>query len=375
MVEFAPADAVCARLGGDEFAILLPHADPATVEASVRRIAALFDDAIAIDGERLVIRGSIGVSSGSVCPHEPMMLIRQADLALYESKRSEGAGPYFFHAELQTRSDRRRVIETAYLDPAAMAGLDVVFQPIVRVATNRVAGFEALARWHHPVLGRVAPDELFDVADRAHVAAHFTEHLLRRALARAVTWPGETVLSFNVTGGEVGEDLCPMIARLCADAGFPASRLVVEITESALLRDLTMAQRVVEDLRATGARVALDDFGAGFASIAYLKRIRFDLIKIDGGLAHSIVECPLARQLLAGVVQLCRAIGAPIVVEQVETDAQMAIIALLGAEKVQGYLIGRPAAEACFRSNWIGLPLAAIPTAGNDRVLPLAQVV
>lgn len=345
MIECAPGEALCARLGGDEFAILVPSAEPVAVDAAVRRVAALFEAPLLIDGEALVIRGSIGVSTGQRWPADPMILMRRADLALYESKRGDGAGPYFFRDELQVRSDRRRIIETAYLDPAALDTLDVFFQPIVRVATGVVAGFEALARWHHPLLGWVPPDELFEVADRARVAHRFTEHLLRRALARARTWPPGIALSFNVTAGEVGEDLCPLVARLCREAGFPTERLVIEITESALMRDLVAAQRVIDGLHAMGTRVALDDFGAGFASIGYLKQIRFDLIKIDGGLVRSIAESPLARQLLAGVVQLCRAIGTPIVVEQVETEAQMAIVTLLGADKVQGYLVGRPLAE------------------------------
>ncbi len=375
MIASSPADALCARLGGDEFAILLPYAEPATVEASVGRIAALFDEPLQIDDAQLTIRGSIGVSSGAVRADEPMLLIRQADLALYESKRSGGAEPYYFHDELQARSDRRRIIETAYLDPAALDALEVFFQPIVRVATNHVMGFEALARWRHPTLGLVSPDELFEVADRAHVAPHFTAHLLRRALTTGVGWAGDTVLSFNVTAGEVDEGLCPLVATLCAEAGFPASRLIIEITESALLRDLSMAQRVVEGLRAMGARVALDDFGAGFASIGYLKQIRFDVIKIDGGLVHAIAESALARQLLAGVVQLCRAIGTPIVVEQIETEAQMAIVTLLGVDKVQGYLVGRPAATPCFQSQWAGLPLVATPAGVGDQSGAIARFI
>lgn len=370
MTAFAPVGAMCARLGGDEFAILLPHADPVTLKPSVDRIAALFDAPLQVDGQELAVRGSIGVSTGDRWPEDALMLMRRADLALYESKRSDGAGPYFFHDELQRRSDRRRIIETAYLDPAAMDALDVHFQPIVSVATNRVSGFEALARWTHPVLGPVPAEELFEVADRARIASHFTDHLLRRALSRAHGWPAALVLSFNITAGEVNENLCPSIRALCHETGFPAERLMIEITETALLRDLAMAERVIEDLRAIGARVALDDFGAGFASIGYLRQIRFDLIKIDGGLVRSIADCALSRQLLSGVVQLCRAIGAPIVVEQVETEAQMTIVTLLGADKVQGYLVGHPEAEPRFAPDGVGDPPmpAAVDNASETAV-------
>ena len=136
-----------------------------------------------------------------------------------------------------------------------------------------------------------------------------------------------------------------MVAAACERHGFPLDRLIVEITETALLRDLEVARRTIAELQALGVRVALDDFGAGFASIGYLKHIRFDLIKIDGGLVQSIAECPLAGQLLIGVVELCRAVGTPIVVEQVETQAQLDILRVLGVDKVQGYLLGHPTAD------------------------------
>jgi len=345
LAQHAPLKALCARLGGDEFAVLLPTADAAEVAEAARRIAAIFDRPITIGDDVIQPRGSIGLSTGDVWPDDPIDLMHRADLALYESKALKQAQPYFFHIGLQQQSDRRRIIETAYQDPAALAQLGVHFQPIVRTGTGEVVAFEALRRWQPPQLGNVPPDELFAVADRARVATHFTDHLFARALAKATQWPAHLALSFNVTAGEVGPHLCTMIAAACDRHGFAPDRLIVEITETALLRDLEMAQRTIAELQALGVRVALDDFGAGFASIGYLKHIRFDLIKIDGGLVRSIVECPLAGQLLIGVVELCRAVGTPIVVEQVETEAQLDILRVLGVDKVQGYLLGHPTAE------------------------------
>lgn len=342
LAQQAPASALCARLGGDEFAVLLPTADPGRVADAARRIAAIFDQSITIGDDVIQPRGSIGLSTGDVWPDDPIALMHRADLALYESKAQKQGQPYVFHIGLQQNSDRRRIIETAYLDARAMAQLDVHFQPIVHTRTGEVSAFEALMRWQHPQLGNVPPAELFAVADQARVATHFTEHLFARALAHATQWPSHIALSFNVTAGEVGPHLCAMIAAACTRHGFSPSRLIIEITETALLRDLEVAQRTIAALRALGVRVALDDFGAGFASIGYLKHIRFDLIKIDGGLVRSIVECPLASQLLIGVVELCRAVGTPIVVEQVESEAQLDILRVLGVDKVQGYLLGHP---------------------------------
>lgn len=345
LAQHVPPQALCARLGGDEFAVLLPTADAAKVAEAAQRIAAIFDQPITIGDDVIQPRGSIGLSTGDVWPGDPIDLMHRADLALYESKALKQAQPYAFHIGLQQQSDRRRIIETAYQDPAALAQLDVHFQPIVRTGTGEVVAFEALMRWQHPHLGNVPPDELFAVADRARVATHFTDHLFARALAKATQWPSHLALSFNVTAGEVGPHLCAMVAAACERHGFPLDRLIVEITETALLRDLEVARRTIAELQALGVRVALDDFGAGFASIGYLKHIRFDLIKIDGGLVQSIAECPLAGQLLIGVVELCRAVGTPIVVEQVETQAQLDILRVLGVDKVQGYLLGHPTAD------------------------------
>lgn len=346
LARHAPTPALCARLGGDEFAVLLATADEAEVAAAAEQIAAVFDAPVAIGEDVIHVRGSIGISTGETWPGDPIELMHRADLALYESKALKRAQPYFFHSGLQLQSDRRRIIETAYLDTSAMEPLDVHFQPIIRTQSGEIAAFEALMRWRHPQLGIVTPDELFAVADRARVAAHFTEHLFARALSKATHWPAHIALSFNVTAGEVNPPLCAMIAQTCRRHGFPLHRLIIEITETALLRDVEAARRTIGELQAMGASVALDDFGAGFASIGYLKHIRFDLIKIDGGLIRSIVECPLARQLLVGVVQLCRAVDTPIVAEQVETEPQLNILRMLGVDKVQGYLLGHPDIEA-----------------------------
>lgn len=340
-----PPPALCARVGGDEFAILLPTGDREAVAAAAEHLSQLFATPVRIGADVIAIRGSIGISTGTHWPRDAVELMHRADLALYESKGLGLGHPFFFHPHLQQQRERRSIIETAHLDPAAVERLEVHFQPIVRTATDDIVGYEALARWQHPQIGVIPPDELFAVAEHARVAGRFTELILARAFAKASDWPSNLSLSVNVTAGEVGPGLCTMIRRMCERYAFSPKRLIVEITETALLRDPDAARSAIADLHAIGARVALDDFGSGFASIGYLRLIRFDLIKIDGGLVSSITTCALARQLLIGVVQLCRAIETPVVVEQVETEAQLDILRVLQVDKIQGYLLGRPAPE------------------------------
>lgn len=339
-----PPPAVIARLGGDEFALLLPTGDPETVETALAALQSIFDQPFLVAGEALTMRGSVGASSGPCWPASAATVMRWADLALYESKREDAGIPQVFTAVLEQVAERRRVITHAPDHLDIMARLDVHFQPICLTSTSEVIGYEALARWDHPELGIVSPQELFAAADRAHTAERFTAHLLARALAKAAHWPPHLSLSFNITAEEFGPRLPGIIADCCAVHGFAPECLIIEITETALLRDLDIAVQTIDQLHAMGVRIALDDFGAGFASIGYLKKVRFDFIKLDGDLVASVDECPSARQLLIGVVMLCRSIGTPIVVERVETPEQLALLQLLNVERVQGYLLGAPAA-------------------------------
>ena len=339
-VLLAPSD-LLARLGGDEFALLLHDVDGLdAAEARLRPVAAAFDRPFTVDGKALRIGTSIGVAHAGACAN--VDLIHRADLALYECKANRG-GIRGFESEMEARVRRRVAIEQSASDEDALARLSLRFQPIFNAGTMAVDGFEALARWHHPTLGEIPPAEFIAVAERRGMTHRLTAILLRQALEAASAWPEEVNLSFNLSADDLR---CPaiadLIASLCKETNVSPARLSIEITETALLGDLVTAGLVIDRLRAIGIKVLLDDFGAGYASIGYLRQIRFDGIKLDGGLISEITDDPAARDLLLGVLQLCRAIGSPVTAEMVESEDHLRLLETMGVDKLQGYHLGMP---------------------------------
>ncbi|MEG3143398.1 EAL domain-containing protein [Sphingomonas sp. RT2P30] len=338
-----PGDLIV-RLGGDEFALLLR--DVVTLDAAHARllpIAAAFERSFIVDGKDLMVSTSIGIAHGGFCDCSVVELIHRADLALYESKESGVQRICGFETAMEGRVRRRVLIEQAATDPNALATLTLQYQPVFDTATMTVDGFEALARWRHPVLGDISPAEFIAVAERRGITHRLTAILLRQALAAASHWPDGIGLSFNLSAVELNSPaVCALIFDLCAEHGFSPARLSIEITETALLRDFSAARAMIERLRHGGVRVLLDDFGAGYASIGYLRQIRFDGIKLDGSLIAPIAQSAAARNLLIGVMQLCRAISCPVTAEMVETTEHLVLLDSLGVDKVQGFLIGKP---------------------------------
>jgi diguanylate cyclase (GGDEF)-like protein len=338
----APGD-MLARLGGDEFALLLRGVvglDEA--RARLEPVASAFDFPFAVDGKALRIGTSIGVAHAGECP--ALDLINRADLALYDCKASRSV-IRGFESNMEARVRRMVAIEQSASDDDALARLSLRFQPIFSGRTLAIEGFEALARWHHPTLGEIPPAEFIAVAERRGMTHRLTAVLLRQALEAAADWPEATGLSFNLSADDLRtEAICDRYAVLCAEFGIPPDRLSIEITETALLNDLATARGVIDRLRAMGIKVMLDDFGAGYASIGYLRQIRFDGIKLDGGLVAPVTTDPGARDLLLGVLQLCRAIGSPVTAEMVESEDHLRLLQTMGVDRLQGFHLGRPIA-------------------------------
>jgi diguanylate cyclase (GGDEF)-like protein len=355
---------IIVRLGGDEFALLLR--DVATLDAAHTRllpVAAAFERPFIVDGKDLMASTSIGIAHGGFCDCSVVELIHRADLALYESKESGAQRICGFETAMEGRVRRRVLIEQAATDAASLSTLTLKYQPVFDTATMTVDGFEALARWHHPVLGDISPAEFIAVAERRGITHRLTAILLRQALDAATRWPDDIGLSFNLSAVELNSPaVCALIFELCAERGFSPARLSIEITETALLNDFSAARTVIERLREGGVRVLLDDFGAGYASIGYLRQIRFDGIKLDGSLIGTITQSAVARNLLIGVMQLCRAISCPVTAEMVETAEHLSLLDTLGVDKVQGFLLGKP-----MDAGDVGAFLAAAQAARHDR--------
>jgi diguanylate cyclase (GGDEF)-like protein len=334
-----------ARMGGDEFALLVPGCTgPGAAARLGRRISGELRRSYAIDGREFRLSGGCGLLLIEPAERDLALALVRCDTAMYAAKE-RGRGEFaLFTADLERVTRRRAALERALREPDVADQLDLVYQPIFELESRRVHSLEALARWHHPELGPITPNEFIPITEQINAVEAIGATLLERAAAEAVSnWPDAVRLSFNLSALQ----LCSAnsAARLLAtvdSAGLDPSRLQLEVTETALLVDFDSARRNLRLLRRAGARIVLDDFGAGFASLSYLREIDFDAIKLDGSLVAKASAGPAGQRLLRGVLDLCASIGVPCVAEHIETEAQLDLLLRLGCRYGQGFLLAEP---------------------------------
>ena len=221
--------------------------------------------------------------------------------------------------------------------------IEILFQPQYALADDRLIGAEALARWDHPVIGRVGAGTLFQIAERADHVAHLSRHIAMRALEQAVAWPGDLHLSLNITPADLAADNFAIdFARMAEKAGFPLERITLEIIEQVLLADLDRVSRVLDQLKLFGIRIALDDFGAGFCNFRYLKVLPIDCIKLDRSMLDGVLEDDRDLAVFRAILAMAQALGLKVLVEGVENDGQRALAQAEGCEYYQGFLRAAP---------------------------------
>ncbi|WP_435203867.1 EAL domain-containing protein [Qipengyuania sp. 902] len=221
--------------------------------------------------------------------------------------------------------------------------IEILFQPQYALADDKMIGAEALARWHHPTIGRVGAGSLFQIAERADHVAHLSRHIAQRALEQAVHWPEHLRLSLNVTPADLAADSFAMeFARLAERIGFSMSRITLEIIEQVLLADLDRVGHVLDQLKIFDIRLALDDFGAGFCNFRYLKVLPIDCIKLDRSMIDGVLEDDRDLAVFRAIIAMASALDLAVVVEGVEKEEQRALIAAEGCEYYQGFLRAEP---------------------------------
>jgi len=333
-----------ARMGGDEFAMLIPACSGrGAAERLGRRIGAELKRPYVIDGREFRLSGGCGLHLVAPGESDVTLAISRCDTALYSAKQA-GRGEYaLFTSAMEEVTRRRSALERALRDPDVHRQIGLVFQPIYNLATMELRSFEALARWEHPELGPISPGEFIPITEQINAVEAIAANLLTRAAAEAVQWPEQVRLSFNLSAVQLcSASAAPAILACIAAAGLDPRRLQLEVTETALLVDFVSARHNLRMLRRAGARIILDDFGAGFASISYLREIDFDKIKLDGSLIVKAADSPPAMRLLRGVVDLCASLGVPCIAEHIETEAQLALLRQLNCGFGQGYLLAQP---------------------------------
>ena len=333
-----------ARLGGDEFGIIVDaNLDSEAVIAAGVRVCSVFDQPFFISGVLAKIGGSMGFALAPDAGTTAELLYERADYALYHAKARYRGQPVIFSREHEVEIRKISTIEHTLRRIDLDAELSLHYQPIVNVATSRLVGFEALARWHNPELGDVPPDVFISVAERTELIGTITQVLLRKALVAAGAWPADLFLSFNLSMRDlVSQVTILQIVAIIERSGIDPRRIIIEVTETAQMQDYEQVQASLGILRSMGLKVALDDFGAGQSSLSYVHQLSLDKIKIDRGFIRNIETQENSRNIVKTVIDLCRNLKFECVVEGVETAEQVEIVGRLGCSTMQGYFFSRP---------------------------------
>ena len=341
-----PQDLV-ARLGGDEFAIVKAETrDRGQLTALAEQILDSLRVPAHCKGQEVPIEASIGIA---IAPDDGLSLedlFKNADLAMYAAK-SDGRRTYrFFVPELDARLKTRRQLELDLRQALARGQLEIHYQPLVELATDTVAGCEALLRWYHPERGMISPAEFIPVAEDTGLINEIGDWVLKRACAEAAGWPGHIRLAVNVSPVQFRtKTLALRVATALRESGLSPDRLELEITEAVLIRDDDEALVILHQLRDLGVRIALDDFGTGYSSLSYLRRFPFDKIKIDRSFVSDIGDAEGSSMIVQAVVNMASACRMSTTAEGVETEMQREILRGLGCSEMQGYLFS-PAVPA-----------------------------
>lgn len=352
---------ILARMGGDEFALLARCTDIDSAREFGQAIVTMLQSPFVENGREFRLSAGCGISLLAEGDNGLPIAMMQADTALQAAKQRGRGEMSVFDPALETARKRRSDIANALKAPGARDEIDMVFQPVYELSTMRLLTFEALARWDHAVLGEVSPAEFVPIAEHLNLIEDISDILLSKAMKIAREWPEPIQLSVNLSAAQLcSPGLARKLIESLADANLSPTRLGVEVTETALLIDFDTVRANLALLRAEGVRIILDDFGAGFASIAYLREIHFDTIKLDGSLIAPIVESMTGRRLLEGVLQLCSALGTPCVAEHIESAEQLFLLRKLECPNGQGYHLSPPLVAKAARK----LAIAAVAKSG-----------
>jgi diguanylate cyclase (GGDEF)-like protein len=343
------------RLGGDEFVVLSTDLDGEAALALAQRLQAQLQRPFLVEGIALSVDASVGVAVGPEQASTAEELLQLADLAMYAAKEARTGRELF--DEDRDGQGRRRLEDVAALRRGIEDGeLVLHYQPKLVLGTGRVDGVEALVRWQHPDRGLLYPDAFIDLAESAGLMGPLTEAVLELALRQCRLWAEqdrELAVAVNVSPSNlVDEDFPGTVAGLLVATGVPARSLVLEVTESLLMADRERAERVLGRLRDQGVGVAIDDYGTGYSSLAYLAELPVTELKLDRAFVAGMTASWRAESIVISTLHLAHALGLALVAEGVEDQETLDALAGLGCDVVQGYHLSRPLPAAAFE-DWL----------------------
>jgi diguanylate cyclase (GGDEF)-like protein/PAS domain S-box-containing protein len=351
-----------ARLGGDEFAVLLTNVRTA---ARAGRVAEQILDAFRLDNDRsgsgALISASIGIAMFPDNADDTEHLMTHADTALYRAKQ-EGRGIYrFYETAMGAQVRERRLLEHDLRHAVSRNQLRLVYQPQVDIQTGDVTGFEALVRWNHPERGEVSPGVFVPIAEESGLILQIGEWVLRTACAEAVRWTVPLSIAVNVSAVQIHSPaFSQTLLEVLLQTGLKPERLEIEITETALIRDITRAVATLRQVRGLGVHIAMDDFGTGYSSLANLRAFPFSRIKVDQSFIRSVDSNEQSAAIVRAVLGLGSGLNVPVIAEGVERPEELAFLKGEICQSAQGYLLSRPQEIGVF----------ADVTSGHSKALP-----
>jgi diguanylate cyclase (GGDEF)-like protein len=333
-----------ARLGGDEFGFIISTVvSEESAVAATRKLMEAVREPYLLTRVSARVDASAGVAIFPDGGRSAEKLFEHADYALFQAKRSGRGSLILFTSELATEIAYQSVVEQQLKSADLDREFSIMFQPLWSESETRTFGFEALARWNSSVLGSVRPDVFVPVAERCGMMGRLTETLFAKALHEAENWPGDIILCCNLSAKDVSSTkTLERLLDILEKSGFNPSRLVLELTETAMLDNLVEAYQNLERIRALGIGLALDDFGVGHSSLSQVHRLPITKIKIDQSFIGEISSNQTSRNIVRTIIDLARNLGCSCIVEGVETAEQSDILNALGCDLMQGYYFGKP---------------------------------
>jgi diguanylate cyclase (GGDEF)-like protein len=346
------------RLGGDEFGAILQAGGEiggefggalpdAEIQAFGKVLCRTLQGPYLAQDAAADVSGSAGLVAYPDGGESAQVLFERADYALYFAKQHKVGEAVMFSQAHETMIRDSGRIEQALRRADLAAELSPAFQPIVDGETGRTLGFEALARWTSPELGRIGPDVFIPIAERTQLVSRITETVFAKALAAAAGWPRDLRISLNLSAQDISSpNTMAAVRRIVSRSGVAPARIDIEVTETAVMRDFDQAAEAIASLRNLGLHISLDDFGTGFSSLSHVHKLPLDKIKIDRSFVADINANRKSADIVKTIVDLCRNLNLLCIVEGVETEAQRWQLMALGCRIMQGYLFAKPIPEA-----------------------------
>jgi diguanylate cyclase (GGDEF)-like protein/PAS domain S-box-containing protein len=338
---------VVARLSGDEFGLIIDGKQPAAGKLLAEQVGEALANEFQIDGKSVRTGCTTGIS---VFPHngsDAASLLANAGAALFRAKAKSRGSISIFEPEMDQQIRDRRVLHQDLSLAIKNGEMSLHYQPQATsgatVATSEVIGFEALARWLHPVRGFVPPGDFIPLAEESGLIVEMGEWILREACREAASWPLPLQVAINLSPAQfMHGDVVSLVHSILLETGLAPDRLELEITEGVLIEDFDRGVALLRRLKALGVRISMDDFGSGYSSLSYLQAFPFDKIKIDRAFVMNLGRNPQSAAIVRAVIDLGHGLEMSIVAEGVETQEQLSFLSEEGCDAVQGYFIGKP---------------------------------